>query len=123
MSGLKINNKFKEFWPADVQLMAKDILRVHSTIWPAFLLASDLPLPKNLAVHGYFTVDGRKMSKSLGNVIDPLELADKYNVDSVRYFLARNIPFGEDGDVSERVLLGKNNTITQLMKVHSRFVF
>ncbi len=109
VSGLKINNKFKEFWPADVQLMAKDILRVHATIWPALLLAMDLPLPKNLVIHGYFTVNGKKMSKTLGNVLDPIELTEKYGADAVRYFMARNIPFGEDGDVSEKSLVERYN--------------
>jgi methionyl-tRNA synthetase len=109
VSGLKINNQFDKFWPADVQLMAKDILRVHATIWPALLLASDLPLPKNLVIHGYFTVDGKKMSKTLGNVIDPVELVNKYGVDAVRYYMIRNIPFGEDGDVSEGGLVDRYN--------------
>ncbi|MBD3247240.1 methionine--tRNA ligase [Candidatus Pacearchaeota archaeon] len=109
VSGLKINNKFDKFWPADVQLMAKDILRVHATIWPALLLASDLPLPKNLGIHGFFTVDKRKMSKSLGNVLDPIELTEKYGADAVRYYMARNIPFGDDGDVSEQGLVDRYN--------------
>jgi methionyl-tRNA synthetase len=90
----------KKFWPADIQLMSKDILRVHSTIWPAMLLAIKEDLPKELFIHGYFTIDGEKMSKSLGNVIDPVELAGKYGVDEIRYFLAREISFGEDGDFS-----------------------
>jgi methionyl-tRNA synthetase len=91
---------YKKFWPADLQLMSKDILRVHATIWPALLLAMGEKLPKQLFVHGYFTIDGQKMSKSLGNVIDPVELAQKYGVDEVRYFLSREISFGEDGDFS-----------------------
>ncbi len=109
VSGLKINKKFDKFWPANVQLMAKDILRVHSTIWPALLLGLDLPLPKNLVIHGYFTVNGKKMSKSLGNVIDPINLVENYGADSVRYFLARNIPFGEDGNVSVKALVERHN--------------
>jgi methionyl-tRNA synthetase len=109
ITGLKINNKFEKFWPADVQLMARDILRVHATIWPALLLALDYKLPKTLFVHGYFTINGRKMSKSLGNTIDPVELVKKYGADSVRYFLMRNIAFGEDGDVSEKALIQRNN--------------
>ncbi len=109
VSGLKINNKFKDFWPADVQLMARDIIRVHATIWPALLLALDYKLPRTLFVHGYFTVDGQKMSKSLGNVIDPIYLTSKYGADSVRYFLMRNISFGEDGDFSEDKLVERNN--------------
>jgi methionyl-tRNA synthetase len=109
VTGLQINNQFEKFWPADVQLMAKDILRVHATIWPALLMACDLPLPKNLVIHGYFTVDGKKMSKSLGNVLDPVELSQKYGADAVRYYMARNIPFGEDGDVSEKGLVERHN--------------
>ncbi len=96
------NNKdnYKKFWPADVQLMSKDILRVHATIWPAMLLALGIDTPKQIFVHGYFTIDGQKMSKSLGNVVDPVELAGKYGVDEVRYFLSREVPLGEDGDFS-----------------------
>lgn len=96
----KDKKNYKKLWPADLQLMSKDILRVHATIWPAVLLAMDEELPKELFIHGYFTIDGQKMSKSLGNVIDPVELAQKYGVDEVRYFLSREISFGEDGDFS-----------------------
>lgn len=109
VTGLTEKNSFNQFWPPDVQLMAKDILRVHSTIWPAMLLGANYKLPKTLFAHGYFTVDGQKMSKSLGNVIDPIELVQKYGCDSVRYFLVRNIPFGEDGDVSEELLIKRHN--------------
>ena len=94
ITGLQEKNVFDKFWPADVQLMAKDIIRVHATIWPALLLATKNKLPKTLFVHGYFTVNGQKMSKSLGNVLSPIELVKKYGADSVRYFLMRNIPFG-----------------------------
>jgi methionyl-tRNA synthetase len=109
ISGLKDKKNFDKFWPADVQLMAKDILRVHATIWPALLLATKNKLPKTLFVHGYFTVDGRKMSKSLGNVISPIDLVKKYGTDSVRYFLMRSIPFGGDGDFSELRLVERHN--------------
>ena len=101
--------KEKKFWPANIQLMANDILRVHATIWPALLLAKKMELPKTLFIHGYFTVDGKKMSKSLGNVVDPLELIEKYGTDALRYFLIRNIPFGQDGDFSEQTLIERNN--------------
>jgi len=109
ISALHINKNFKKFWPADVQLMANDILRVHATIWPALLLATKNKLPKTLFVHGYFTVDGRKMSKSLGNVVNPTELIKRYPVDAIRYFLFRDIPFGEDGDFSEEALKARYN--------------
>ncbi|MDO8627351.1 MAG: methionine--tRNA ligase [Candidatus Diapherotrites archaeon] len=98
--------EFKKFWPADLQFMAKDILRFHAVIWPAMLLALGLPTPKRLFVHGYFTVNGQKMSKSLGNVVNPNFLVQKYGSDTVRYFLCREIPFGQDGDFSE-IVLGK----------------
>lgn len=88
------------YWPPSVQLMAKDILRVHATIWPAILMALGLPLPREYFIHGYFTVNGDKMSKSLGNVIDPIELSAKYGADVIRYFILSEFPFGADGDFS-----------------------
>ncbi len=91
--------KAPDFWPADVQLMSKDILRVHATIWPAMLLALNLPLPRKLFVHGYFLVDGQKMSKSLGNVIAPEQLVERYGADAARYLLMAATPFGNDGDI------------------------
>jgi methionyl-tRNA synthetase len=106
ISGLK---KDMKFWPANLQLMANDIIRVHATIWPAIVLAMGLELPKRLFVHGYFTLNGKKMSKSLGNTVDPLDLIEKYPVDSLRYFLMRNISFGEDGDFSEKSLIDRHN--------------
>lgn len=87
-------------WPPEVQLIGKDILRVHTTIWPAMLLALDLPLPKQLFIHGFFLVDGQKMSKSIGNVIAPGDLVKKYGVDGARYLLMSATPFGHDGDIS-----------------------
>ncbi|MBS3151018.1 methionine--tRNA ligase [Candidatus Woesearchaeota archaeon] len=109
ITGLKIKKQFNKFWPADVQLMANDILRVHATIWPALLLATGNKLPKKLFVHGYFTVNGQKMSKSLDNVISPEYLVKEYGVDSLRYFLMRQIPFGQDGDFSEEALRERLN--------------
>ena len=88
-----------DWWPADLHLMSKDILRVHATIWPAMLLSLDLPLPKTLFIHGFFLVDGQKMSKSLGNVIAPDDLVKKYGVDATRYLLASATSFGHDGDI------------------------
>ena len=90
----------EEFWPADVQLMSKDILRVHATIWPAMLLSLGLPVQKSIFVHGFFLIDGQKMSKSLGNVIAPEDLVKKYGVDATRYLLMSATTFGNDGDIS-----------------------
>tara|TARA_Y100000310_G_scaffold38150_3_gene35749 strand:- start:284 stop:1744 length:1461 start_codon:yes stop_codon:yes gene_type:complete len=90
--------KFKRFWPADIHCIGKDILRFHAAIWPGMLLSLGLPLPKTIFVHGFITVDNQKMSKSLGNIIDPFELVKKYKTDPVRYFLLREIPSTEDGD-------------------------
>jgi len=87
-------------WPADLHIIGKDILRFHAAIWPAMLMASGLPLPKKIFAHGFFTIDGQKISKSLGNTIDPLAIADEYGVDALRYFLFKEIPFGNDGDFS-----------------------
>lgn len=97
-------------WPPTIQLMAKDILRFHAIIWPALLSAQELTFPKEIFVHGYFTVDGKKMSKTLRNVIDPTELAQKYGVGTVRYALLREFPFGEDGDFSEKKLIERHNS-------------
>jgi len=92
---------FNKWWPADIHLIGKGILRFHAVYWPAILLASGLPLPKSIYVHGYLTVEGEKISKSLGNVIDPKELVEKYGQDPIRYFLLKETPFGNDGDFSE----------------------
>jgi len=92
------NEKFKKYWPADVHCIGKDIIKFHALYWPAMLLALELELPKNLFVHGFITANGQKISKSLGNVIDPFELVKKYGTDAVRYYLLREIPSTEDGD-------------------------
>ncbi len=94
------SEKFKKFWPADVHLIGKDILRFHAMIWPAMLLALDLELPKNIYVHGFITHDGVKMSKSLGNVVNPFDLVKKYGAEATRYYLLREIPSYSDGDFS-----------------------
>ncbi len=94
----------RSIWPADVHVIGKGILRFHAIYWPAFLLSAKLELPKTLFVHGYFTVNGQKMSKTLGNVIDPLELIKTYGVDALRYYLLSQIPSTEDGDFSEEKL-------------------
>lgn len=91
---------FKKLWPADLHVIGKDILRFHAAIWPGMLLSAGLPLPKSIFVHGFITAEGQKMSKTIGNVIDPIELVQKYGTDPVRYFLLREIPSGEDGDFS-----------------------
>ncbi len=101
--------KFKKLWPADIHLMAKEILWFHSVIWPAILMSCKLPLPKKVFAHGWLTIDGAKMSKSVGNVVDPLKLIQKYPVDTVRYFLIREIPLGDDGDFSEKALASRIN--------------
>jgi methionyl-tRNA synthetase len=88
-------------WPADLHLLAKDILWFHAIVWPAMLIALDIKPPKMVFAHGFFTVDGQKMSKSIGNVLDPIPLVDKYGADAVRYALLREFPFGQDGDISE----------------------
>lgn len=103
-------DKFKKFWPADVHCVGKDIFRFHSLLWPAILLSINLPLPKAILVHGFITVNGQKMSKSLGNVIDPFELVKKYGTDAVRYFLLREIPPAEDGDFTYEKFEGRYNS-------------
>lgn len=97
------------WWPADVHLIGKDIIKFHCAIWPAMLLAADLPLPGKIFAHGFFTIDGQKISKSLGNAIDPLELQKEYPFDAIRYYLLRDIPFGNDGDFSHQRLLDRYN--------------
>jgi len=99
--------KKEDFWPANLHLMAKDILWFHAIIWPAMLLALDLPLPKKVFAHGFFTVGNQKMSKTLGNVLDPIALSDKYGADAVRYAVLREFPFGEDGDISEEKIAAR----------------
>jgi methionyl-tRNA synthetase len=106
----KDKKNYKKFWPADVQLMSKDILRVHSTIWPAMLLALDEELPKQLFVHGFFTIDGQKMSKTLGNVIDPNDLIKEYGSDGARYLIISQFPFGQDGDIKANNFTEQYNT-------------
>ena len=101
--------QFKEFWPADVQIIGKDILRFHAAIWPGLLLALGLHLPKKLYVHGFITSDGQKMSKSLGNVVAPSEIINTYGVDAFRYFFLRHIPSYSDGDFTSRRFIAAYN--------------
>lgn len=101
---------FNTFWPVDVHLIGKDILRFHTVYWPTFLMAAGLPIPKKVFAHGWWTVEGQKMSKSLQNVVEPNMLIDKYGVDVVRYFLMREVPFGLDGDFSHISLINRINS-------------
>lgn len=101
--------KLWKFWPADIHFVGKDILRFHAVYWPAFLMGADLPLPKRVFAHGWWTNEGRKISKSLGNVIDPVALVDEFGLDAVRYFLLREVPFGQDGDFSRKALVNRLN--------------
>ncbi|MDP8012677.1 MAG: methionine--tRNA ligase [Nanoarchaeota archaeon] len=101
--------KFREFWPADVHLIGKEINWFHSVIWPALLMSAGLPLPRMVFSHGWWTVDGKKMSKSVGNVVDPMDLLSRYTDDEIRYFLIRSMPIGQDGDFSERALAERVN--------------
>ncbi|EAJ5062256.1 methionine--tRNA ligase [Campylobacter coli] len=99
-----------KFWPAHIHLVGKDILRFHAIYWPAFLMSVDLPLPKFIGAHGWWTKEGKKMSKSKGNVVKPKEVVDAYGLEAFRYFLLREVPFGNDGDFSESVLINRINT-------------
>jgi methionyl-tRNA synthetase len=101
---------YRTFWPANVHLIGKDILRFHAVYWPTFLMSAGLPLPKTVFAHGWWTVEGRKMSKSLRNVVEPNRLLDQYGTDSVRYFLLREVPFGQDGDFSHQALIDRINS-------------
>lgn len=101
--------KFNRYWPADLHLIGKEINRFHSLIWPAMLMSVGLPLPKKVYAHGWLTFNGQKISKSLGNAIDPRVLVEKYGLDAIRYYLLREINFGKDGDFSEDSLIGRIN--------------
>lgn len=103
------SERFKKFWPADLHMIGKDILRFHTVYWPAFLLSAEIELPRRVFAHGWWTNEGQKISKSLGNVIDPFELVDTYGLDPVRYFLMREVPFGNDGDFSKTALINRIN--------------
>ncbi len=94
------NNKYKKFWPADVHIIGKDILRFHAIYWPAFLMAADLPLPKKVFGHGWILSDDKKMSKSLGNILDPLKIIQDFGIDQLRYYLVKEVSLGNDGSIS-----------------------
>lgn len=99
-----------DFWPASTHFVGKDILRFHAIYWPAFLMSLDLPLPKTIGAHGWWTRDGEKMSKSKGNVVSPKEVADAYGIENLRYFMLREVPFGQDGDFSQRAFIDRINS-------------
>ncbi|HVJ43811.1 MAG TPA: methionine--tRNA ligase [Dongiaceae bacterium] len=101
---------YKKFWPADLHMVGKDILRFHAIYWPAFLMGAGLEPPRRVFAHGWWTNEGQKISKSLGNVIDPLHLVERYGLDQTRYFLLREIPFGNDGDFSHRAMVQRMNS-------------
>ena len=103
------NELFSKYWRADLHMVGKDILRFHAVYWPAFLMGAGLEVPKRIFAHGWWTNEGRKISKSLGNIIDPMALVEKYGLDQVRYFLLREVPFGNDGDFSHRAMVGRLN--------------
>lgn len=101
---------YDKYWPADVHMVAKDIMRFHAIIWPAILMALDLPLPKHLAVHGWITLDGVKMSKSLGNVVDPIVLSERYGADAIRYHILREMALGADSSFSNEIMINRINS-------------
>jgi len=101
---------FKNFWPADVHMVGKDILRFHAVYWPAFLMSAKIELPKRVFAHGWWTREGQKMSKSIGNVVVPAEAVEKYGLDQLRYFMLREVPFGGDGDFSHDAVVGRMNS-------------
>lgn len=104
------SSDFQTFWPESLHLLGKDILRFHAVYWPAFLMAAGLPPPKKIFAHGWWTCDGEKMSKSLGNVVCPFNIIEKYGLDPFRYFLIREVPFGQDGSFSEAALVTRTNS-------------
>ncbi|MDE5917668.1 MAG: methionine--tRNA ligase [Oscillospiraceae bacterium] len=104
------HDDFQKFWPADVHMVAKDIMRFHAIIWPAMLMALDLPLPKHLAVHGWITFNGQKMSKSIGNVVDPFILGERYGADAIRYHILREMALGADSSFSNEIMINRINS-------------
>ena len=103
------DGRYADFWPCSLHIIGKDITRFHTVYWPAFLMAADLPLPKQVFAHGFLTVKGEKMSKSLGNVLDPMTLAAHYGVDALRYFFLREVPFGRDGSFTYAAIVNRVN--------------
>ncbi len=103
-------NEFEKYWPANVHMVAKDIMRFHAIVWPAMLMALDLPLPKHLAVHGWITFNGQKMSKSIGNVVDPFVLGERYGSDAIRYHILREMALGADSSFSNEIMINRINS-------------
>ena len=103
------SGEYATFWPADLHMVGKDILRFHAVYWPAFLMGAGLEPPRRVFAHGWWTNEGQKISKSLGNIIDPVKLVDKYGLDQVRYFLLREVPFGNDGDFTHQAMVNRMN--------------
>ena len=101
---------FTKWWPADLHMVGKDILRFHAVYWPAFLMGADIAPPKRVFAHGWWTNEGQKISKSVGNIIDPIAIVEKYGLDQVRYFLLREVPFGNDGDFRHDAVIGRMNS-------------
>ena len=101
---------FSKWWPADLHMVGKDIVRFHAVFWPAFLMGADIEPPKRVFAHGWWTNEGQKISKSLGNIIDPIAIVEKYGLDQVRYFLLREVPFGNDGDFRHEAVVGRMNS-------------
>ena len=108
--GNTAHRDYEKFWPADVHMVAKDIMRFHAIIWPAMLMALDVPLPKHLAVHGWITFNGQKMSKSLGNVVDPFVLGERYGADAIRYHILREMALGADSSFSNEIMINRINS-------------
>ncbi|MCT4619479.1 MAG: methionine--tRNA ligase [Marinisporobacter sp.] len=106
----EMDGKYKKYWPADIHLVGKEIVRFHTIIWPAMLMALDIPLPKKVFGHGWILLEGGKMSKSKGNVVDPVILVDRYGIDALKYFLLREYSFGQDGVFTNEVLLNRINS-------------
>ena len=101
--------KYKKFWPADIHVIGKDIVRFHAVYWPAFLMSAGLPLPKRVYAHGFLLNKGTKMAKSVGNVVSPAELSERYGLDQVRYFFMREVPFGQDGNYGQEAIVNRVN--------------
>lgn len=104
------DSKFKKYWPADIHMMGKEIIRFHSIIWPAILMALDMPLPKKVYGHGWLMFNNDKMSKSKGNIVDPFILCERYGVDALRYYMLREVPFGQDGNFTNEIFLKRRNS-------------